>query len=439
MKRFFLSFGLVGAFASAFATGCPCGQDHQNWLDILPPEIRTIAHDVEKDFSAERERLEQDAPPEVAPPVTGPAGEPVLVIDERRQRVLNSDIEMGKEIAARIEQQGLFSKNQEMIDRVNRIGNELAQVANSMQAVVTWGDKGPAVFPYQFKVLAYEDVNAFSVPGGFIYVYEGLIEFCETDDELAGVLGHEIAHAAFRHVATLQARATPLNLLPILAILLGGDNPGTAEAITGLQLLTTALANGWSVEAEKAADFGGFQYLQKTNYSPVGLLTFMERLAFRERVAPEISLGMFRTHPPTPDRVNFFVKELQTSGVPIRRSMTSRSLRVMMETLDDGGLALNFNTVRLHTFYGTEALTRSDQAIARLNAFFDSEPALFDLEVSPDGIVMGRGRPLFTVQSDDLNGRPSLNQMIDEVRENLRKAVYDLNFRVRPDRTRRAS
>src|SRR5207248_3056953 len=133
-----------------------------------------------------------------------------------------------------------------------------------------------------FKVLEGDDINAFSLPGGRIYVYEGLMKFVESDDELAGILAHETSHAAFRHVATMEHKENKLVMaqIPLIIAAILAHSPGVMAVGQGYTQSTTS---GWSIEAEKAADFGGFQFMLKSNYNPVAMLTFMERLARKHR------------------------------------------------------------------------------------------------------------------------------------------------------------
>ncbi len=125
------------------------------------------------------------------------------------------------------------------------IGGELAAIANASKVRTTWGDKRLNPFEYTFKVVE-EDVNAFSLPGGYIYIYEGLVKYAESDDELAGVLAHEIAHASMRHVATMQREAGKLsamqNPLILAAILIGGAKGGDAMMVGQLRPGPSAMA-----------------------------------------------------------------------------------------------------------------------------------------------------------------------------------------------------
>jgi predicted Zn-dependent protease len=129
-----------------------------------------------------------------------------------------------------------------------------------------------------------------------------------SDDELAAVLAHEIAHAAHRHVMKLirdDAKVQQSVLLPALLVGVFGRLPSQdfAGLMTGAQLYRIARVSSFSQEAEIDADLTALEYMRRSPYNPAGLLVFMERLAAEERKRPQIDWGIFRTHPITRDRV----------------------------------------------------------------------------------------------------------------------------------------
>lgn len=349
--------------------------------------------------------------------------------DERHQRDIQRDIELGREVSEEIDKVLEPSENEEMIERVVRIGTELAEIANETQVEVTWGDPRLSPFPYEFRVVKGDDVNAFSLPGGIIYVYEGLVDFSTSDHELAGVLGHEIAHAAFRHIATLRREQSRLDIVNlsamVAAILTGGE---TASVIVGsMSMLNLAFQSGWSVEAEFAADQGAIHYLRNSSYDPVGVLVFMERLFHRNQLFDSIDWGILRTHPPSRERAIRISSTLRSLEIPILRSKVSPLFSARIEPNDDGGLDLKFASRRIHTFSGAEAIPRADDALARVNAFFDSEPSAFEVEISGSRII-GFHRVLFEVTRDDaLEMGMSVNEATRAAEEALKWEIRELN------------
>jgi hypothetical protein len=317
--------------------------------------------------------------------------------------------------------------------RVERIGKELAAIANSHQLIATWGDKRFSPFTYHFKVIQGTDVNAFSLPGGYVYVYEGLVKYCESDDELASVLGHEICHAAFRHVATLTKKSSQLQLLTLPLVLLGIlTSGGIGSALIPLGgLLNQAVGSGWSVDAEKAADYGGFQIVHLSKYNPVGMLTFMERLARDEHMGPAIEWGIYRDHPPSFERAEAITKDLTALNIPIKRSEVATSYRAEVRPSADGLAVIVFNGQRIHGFAGDDAMQRADDAMAKLNDFFDKVPELYEAKVGDDGNIYGRNRLLITITKADVDAaKMSKADLSAQTLKAVRGALYTYGDRV---------
>ncbi len=354
--------------------------------------------------------------------------------DKVFQKDLENDKTVGKKYSLQVEKEYKLSTDVEMQKRVQRIGGEMAAIANSTHAIATYGDKRFAHFDYSFKVIQQSDPNAFSLPGGFVYVHEGLLKFAESDDELAGVLAHEIAHAAFRHVAVIQREAGKLEALQIplilAAVLLGkgGAAIGTTAMMT--ELTGTALVNGWSVDAEKAADYGGFQYMIKSNYDPTGMITFMERLAKEDRLHDQ-NWGIYRTHPPSKLRADALSQEMAKLGLPIRRSRVSPAYRAAVRPADNGAIEIMFGNRRLVTMTGNDALTRADAAVAHLNGFFDTVPELFEVRPGEDGVILGGREPLIAVTHEDaVAAKVSIADLQAATIKNIRSALFTLAYRV---------
>lgn len=355
-------------------------------------------------------------------------------LEIQHQEDIKRDKELGAKYVIEVEKDVKLSENKEKIDRVQRLGSEMATIANNTHAKVTWGDRRLNQFDYTFKVVADKDVNAFSLPGGFIYVNEGLIDYVESDDELAGVLAHEVAHASFRHVATLQREAGKLNSitmpLVILALLLGGVDAGGNAMLAG-QLVGQAKGSGWSIQAEEAADFGGFQYMLKTNYKPAGMLTMMERMARDERKNPDLDWGILRTHPPGRERADSLTEYMVDAGIPIRRSEVATSFRASAQPQANGTVDIRFGEKFIVALAGPDAAIRSQKVVQQLNTFFDSMPELYDISEGSNGAVLGRRQPLLTVTTVDATAaNKKQDELQDFAMKNLKSATYGLAYRV---------
>ncbi len=353
---------------------------------------------------------------------------------KRHQQDVQKDKDLGKKYAADVEKELKLSKDAAMLERLQKIGSSLSATANKNPVAVTWGDKRFSQFDYSFKLIEDKDVNAFSLPGGYIYFNEGLIKFAESDDEIAGVVAHEIAHASLRHVATLQREQEKLSAIQlplILAAILSGNSETIGAVLTTGALVGAAKGSGWSVKAEQAADFAGFQYMLKSDYDPSGMLTFMERLAREERSKPAIDWGIFRTHPPGRERADSLTRSMRDAGVPIRRSRVATSFRATSKQVSPEQFEILFGGRHIATLSGADSSVRAGTVTDRLNEFFDSMPELYDISSGKSGEILGRNLTLLTVTSTDATAleKPVLALQQEAVR-NLRTALYNVAYRV---------
>ena len=370
----------------------------------------------------------QTAPPTQAAPAAPKSPEDKAA--EQHQKEVQADIELGKRYAAETDKEYKPSTDKLAIDRIQRIGKELAKIANETHIVALWGDKDFSRFDYSFKVIKGDDVNAFSIPGGYIYVFEGLVKNAESDDEIAGVLAHEIAHASLRHVATLQREQQRLQNLSLPAIL-AAIITGSGEALTATQAFIQAKGSGWSVKAEQAADYGGFQYMLKSKYDPTGMMTFMERLASKDRLNETVDWGIYRTHPPSRERAQSLQGYIGQAGLLVRRSKVTTTYRASVVPGEKDTVDLVFGKRRLVSFAGSEALARADDAADLVNEFFDQEPGLFELKLNPGGQIFGRGKLLLTLTAEDAeHSEVTLDQYQQDVLKNLKFALLNVGFRI---------
>src|ERR1043166_5084277 len=210
------------------------------------------------------------------------------------------DVQIGQQSAAGAEQQPPLPRDAQVNDYVNRIGQRLARNAG-----------GPG-FNYQFRVVNESDINAFALPGGFIYVNRGVLDQARNEGEVAGVLAHEISHVALRHGTHQASKAYAAQAgISILGGLLGGHiGQGTAEvinAVGGLGL--NALFLKYSRDLESQADVRGAQILAASGYAPVDMVNFFTTL---ERVDTSKKTNWLSDHPPPPDRIARLRPESET-------------------------------------------------------------------------------------------------------------------------------
>jgi predicted Zn-dependent protease len=201
---------------------------------------------------------------------------------------LDKEVALGRRLAAQVDQQGKFIDDPIVTEYVNRVGQNIALHSD-------------AKIPFTIKVLDSDDVNAFALPGGFLYVNKGAILAADSESELAGVMAHEIAHVAARHGVEQASKGTLANIafIPII-FMTGGLGYLAYEAYQiGVPLAFLKFSRG----AEAEADRLGAQYLWAAGYDPNNFLTFFEKLEKKEKGKPGTLSKLFGTHPPTPDRI----------------------------------------------------------------------------------------------------------------------------------------
>jgi predicted Zn-dependent protease len=211
---------------------------------------------------------------------------------------LDKEIALGRQLAQEVERQAKIVDDPLISEYVNRIGQNL--VRNS-----------DAKVPFTFKVIDAPELNAFALPGGYVFVYTGLIRVADEEDEFAGAVAHEIAHVAARH---MTCRATK-NDLATIAATLGGIMGGrgwtgfATRQAAGLAVPMTFLS--FSRHDESEADYLGVQYMYAAGYDPNGAVSIFEKMEALEQRQPGLISRAFATHPMDSDRIAKTEKEIQ--------------------------------------------------------------------------------------------------------------------------------
>lgn len=207
-----------------------------------------------------------------------------------------TEINIGKNVSKEVIKRTPFSQDLVLNARVKRIGGLLASVSDRKDIV------------YSFYVLDSQDFNAISVPGGFIYTYKGLLEALN-DDELAFVLGHEVAHLAARHaIKNIQANMA-YSLLIKIALTGVSQNTGIdAQSISqGVNTIYNLIELGYSRQDEFEADKIGMTYASRAGFPPNAALSALAKIKAQEGSSGKVML-YFRTHPYTEDRIKALEK-----------------------------------------------------------------------------------------------------------------------------------
>jgi len=202
--------------------------------------------------------------------------------------------QMGRNIARQIEKEYKLIDDPLVQHRVDEIGKRIVAVCDRKD------------IDYTFKVIDEDEVNAVSLPGGYVYVFNGLLEKVKNDDELAGVLAHEVSHIVARHsIKKLQA----LQGYSLVRILVA-QAPGSGEVGAAADAAFLEILMGYSREDELLADQLGARYAKLAGYDPRGMLDFLETLQEVNKRKPLRKRSYYKTHPYVPDRVRVVKQEL---------------------------------------------------------------------------------------------------------------------------------
>ena len=199
------------------------------------------------------------------------------------------EAQIGAQTAAEVNQQLPVVGDAAINQYINQLGNQIARNVERK-------------FNYRFYVVNINQVNAFALPGGFVYINRGVIERADNVSELAGVLAHEIAHVELRHGAENIERAQRANVgLSLAYVLLGRAPSGAEEAL--INVGGTAVFAKYGREAEDEADATAIPLLMRAGIDPNGLLTFFKELLDERQRSPNALEQWFSTHPLTEDRI----------------------------------------------------------------------------------------------------------------------------------------
>jgi predicted Zn-dependent protease len=175
---------------------------------------------------------------------------------------------------------------------------------------------GPTPFEFKFYLINSLEPNAFALPGGYVFITTGLIVLAENEQEVAGVLSHEIAHVTRRHIAQLIEKGKRLNIASMVAILAamlaGKGGVGSQAAATMATATAGALELKYTREIETEADQNGLHYLIKAGYDPNGMITMFNRIYKASLVSAPNIPPYLSTHPAIEDRVSLLENLLQT-------------------------------------------------------------------------------------------------------------------------------
>jgi predicted Zn-dependent protease len=234
---------------------------------------------------------------------------------------IEDDIEIGQQGAEQIEMQVEIVEDRDLQDYISRLGQALARHPQA----------GP--FPYRFTLIRDPAINAFALPGGPIYIHSGLVVAAANEAQLAGVMAHEISHAALRHGTSQASRA---NLVGIAGVLAAGAGGGALAGLGefGVAFGISSVLLNYSRNAEREADALGARLMSDAGYDPIEMAAFFETLEAEGGArGPEF----LSSHPSPGSRVQSVRAEIQTFPAGTYDAGTGRfaAFKRAVEALED--------------------------------------------------------------------------------------------------------
>jgi predicted Zn-dependent protease len=228
---------------------------------------------------------------------------------------------LGARMAGELQQQLPLLHDADVGHYVDELGHALIATAPDI----------PEGTEFHFQVIdAPQTINAMALPGGFIYVYSGLLRAADTEAELAAVLSHEIAHVAERHVAANVI--TRLGIEAVTALALGGDSQGLEHAVA--RFAQQGALAAYSRTAEREADRLAIRYMVKSGRDPRGYVSFFEKLAAQEGKRG-LGADLLSSHPDPAARARTAQAQIQKLEA-IPSADESPKFQAMKQHLSDG-------------------------------------------------------------------------------------------------------
>jgi beta-barrel assembly-enhancing protease len=222
------------------------------------------------------------------------------------------EVQMGADYSRQINSQLPIVQDPEINRYVNVLGDSIAKLADDRN------------LEWHFFVVDSKEVNAFAVPGGYIYVNRGLIERADKMDQLAGVLGHEIGHVTHRHTIQQMQKAQKANIGVALGCILTRvcGNPAAGAAIN---VAGGALFAKFSRQDETEADEAGVTYVVRAGIDPRGMPEMFQKLLDERKSKPAGVEAWFATHPIEEDRIASTQRMINQIDPVILSTLTSDS------------------------------------------------------------------------------------------------------------------
>lgn len=286
---------------------------------------------------------------------------------------LAKERQIGRKALEQIEKEWPLTKDPAIEAKLEMILNRLEPF---MERRIDW----------EVRLVKTEEMNAFCLPGGFIFFTTGIIAELKTDSELAAVMAHEMIHADRKHSLRMAAESNKITLGALAVMLLSG---GSAAPIILAQVAQVAITSAYTMELEAEADRLGLDALIKSGYSPTGMITLFEHFMYQEYKQPIHEYGIYMNHPDTPKRLNAAVKILHDRNIPIERKYSLGILRTdIKENGTNIALTVDGTTVASgsNTSENKSIITRIREA---LDKYLQAELAPYDLHIVNGALYIG--------------------------------------------------
>jgi predicted Zn-dependent protease len=213
---------------------------------------------------------------------------------------LKQEEELSREFMKVIEAHYQIIKDPEIVNYVNSVGQKLVATL------------GPQPFSYHFYIIKEDVYNAFATPAGHIFIYSGLLQALDSEEELASILAHEIAHVVCRHISQKIDMANKVNIATLAGVVagallgIGGGSAAAANALTiGSVAAGQSLTLAFSREDERQADQIGLGILRKAGYNGIGLITSLKKMRSQEFFGTNQIPTYLQTHPGSEERMGY--------------------------------------------------------------------------------------------------------------------------------------
>lgn len=218
-------------------------------------------------------------------------------VPNARGLTLSEERTLGRKLLDKIREHFPLIEDGEILDYVQSVGNRVVR------------QMGPVTYEYRFFLIDEATPNAFAIPGGYVFLYRGLVEMMDTEGEMASIISHELAHIQSHHIKKSLEKGKILSIASVVGMLAGaflGLKPTATQALaTGVMAGARSMQLQYSREHEEEADRLGFQYLTAAGYDPQDMVSMMRKIGRGGWRGNSRIPSYLSTHPGVSERVSY--------------------------------------------------------------------------------------------------------------------------------------